>query len=121
MAVFLISTRFDNNPSFVSGSDDDSHEDEGEDETNGMVPVISSVFRSMMETPLDYDDGAGDPAPTADIAEPVEVHPATNEQPSDFYSFTWSDFPTTPIPPEWRRETFSEINVGQTTPMCRSI
>ena len=120
MAIFLIPTKSDNYLSFVSGSDA-SAEDEDEDETNDMMPVISRVSRSVLETPLDYDDGAGDPAPAADTApagsfQPIEVHLSTTEQPSELFSFTWRDFVTTPIPPESKRDPSSDINVGPTTP-----
>lgn len=100
--------------SIVIGSDEDSDGSDG-DEEHVVVPVVSRVFRNMMETPLDLDENAdGDPASIAATAADVSL--STTEQPCDLFHFDWRAFPNPPIPPESRRETFSVTNVGPTTP-----
>ncbi|KAJ8704564.1 hypothetical protein PYW07_011752 [Mythimna separata] len=106
--------------SFLANCGSDSDSDDDDEETSGVVPVIiPRVYKSLMETPLD-EDAAEEPAPATNTVpedlEPADVLPKMTQQPRDLYDFEWRDFPTTPIPPEWRREAFSESNVGPTTP-----
>lgn len=84
-----------------------------------MVPVVPRSYQSLLETPLDHDgaheDVTGDLSPPAGL-EPADVPPTTTEQPWSLYDFEWRPFPNDPISPELRRETFSNNNVGPTTP-----
>ncbi|XP_047036366.1 piggyBac transposable element-derived protein 4-like [Helicoverpa zea] len=104
------------------GSDDDS--DNSDEEGDIVAPVVPRVCRTLMETPLDHDydvNTAGDPAPAthstlAGGLEPADVPLRATEQPWRLYDFNWREFPNPPPSPESRREFFSNINVGPTTP-----
>ncbi|KAJ8728967.1 hypothetical protein PYW07_006663 [Mythimna separata] len=101
-------------------SDDDSEDDE--EETNGVVPVIiPRAYQSLLETPLDLEDAVGDPpaadsVPAESPSDVEDVPSSTTHLPRELFNFDWREFPLTPIRPELRRETFSESNVGPTTP-----
>ncbi|PZC73218.1 hypothetical protein B5X24_HaOG209898 [Helicoverpa armigera] len=104
------------------GSDDDS--DNSDEEGDIVAPVVPRVCRTLMETPLDHDydvNTAGDPAPAthstlAGGLEPADVPLRATEQPWRLYDFNWREFPNPPPSPVSRREFFSNINVGPTTP-----
>ncbi|CAB3261091.1 unnamed protein product [Arctia plantaginis] len=86
-------------------NDEDSHESDREEEQI-VVPDISRVFRSMMETPLDIDavddNAVGDPAPAADIAFDV---PLTFKNSCQRLLFTISYVPT--LKPRQNQQTTS--------------
>ncbi|KAH9633049.1 hypothetical protein HF086_000409 [Spodoptera exigua] len=105
---------------FVTGSDDSESSDE---EGEIAAPHIPRVYQSLMETPLDQEDdvgNAGDELAThitpASGLELADAPLMATEQPWGLLQFDWRKFPNPPPSPESRRETFSVINVGPTTP-----
>ncbi|KAJ8722781.1 hypothetical protein PYW07_003961 [Mythimna separata] len=109
-----------NTLSFVSESDDDSEDDE--EQTNSVVSVIiPRAYQSLLETPLDLKDAVGDPpaadsVPAESSSDVEDLLSAITHLPRDLFNFNGREFPLIPIRPELRRETFSESNVGSTTP-----
>ncbi|KAF9422069.1 hypothetical protein HW555_002090 [Spodoptera exigua] len=101
------------------GSDDS----ESSDEEGELQLRIPRVYQSLMETPLDQEDdvgNAGDELAThitpASGLELAYAPLMATEQPWGLLQFDWRKFPNPPPSPESRRETFSVINVGPTTP-----
>ncbi|XP_041974761.1 piggyBac transposable element-derived protein 4-like [Aricia agestis] len=61
---------------------------------------------SVMETPVDEELRPASPLATEQ----------STELPHSLFDFSWQEFPNPPIPPETRRELFSNVNVGPTAP-----
>ncbi|XP_023952412.2 piggyBac transposable element-derived protein 4 [Bicyclus anynana] len=92
------------------GSDYDSYDEDT------VVPGLR-VYLSELDTPFDsteYRESDDEDEP-ATGAEPADDDIPT-EHPRDPNVFEWRDFPSPQIPPELRRESFSQNNVGPTTP-----